>query len=255
MWPFLSLLLRSHTVPEIHVTDRHHLRKGLHHPLTLALRRNTNAMPKAGFYAVKVGKRPGIYTTWSHFTSSFLGAPLLTVVIREDCREQVDGYPCATYKKLRTVEEAEAWMQGGTSQSGPVEQRAAPYPVKPKIQPANHSLDPACALIVPQPNGHARLSTTSSTAKPTATIQSDSKLQPASGPSSPGLHVVAGPSRATPGSSLSAVGEDVVYTDGACSGNGQHGSVAGIGVWWGRKDSRYVLFPTTVLSTYAGPWL
>jgi ribonuclease HI len=33
-------------------------------------------------------------------------------------------------------------------------------------------------------------------------------------------------------------GWDVVYSDGACKGNGQEGSVAGIGVWWGGKDPR-----------------
>lgn len=31
---------------------------------------------------------------------------------------------------------------------------------------------------------------------------------------------------------------DVVYSDGACKGNGQPGSVAGIGVWWGHDDPR-----------------
>jgi hypothetical protein len=32
---------------------------------------------------------------------------------------------------------------------------------------------------------------------------------------------------------------DVAYTDGACKGNGTPGSVAGIGVWWGRDNPRY----------------
>ena len=31
---------------------------------------------------------------------------------------------------------------------------------------------------------------------------------------------------------------DVVYSDGACKGNGKVGSVAGIGVWWGPDDPR-----------------
>lgn len=31
---------------------------------------------------------------------------------------------------------------------------------------------------------------------------------------------------------------DVVYCDGACKGNGQIGSVAGVGVWWGHGDPR-----------------
>lgn len=31
---------------------------------------------------------------------------------------------------------------------------------------------------------------------------------------------------------------DVVYCDGACKGNGQVGSIAGIGVWWGHNDPK-----------------
>lgn len=30
----------------------------------------------------------------------------------------------------------------------------------------------------------------------------------------------------------------VVYSDGACKGNGKLGSIAGVGVWWGPDDSR-----------------
>jgi len=33
---------------------------------------------------------------------------------------------------------------------------------------------------------------------------------------------------------------DVVYSDGACKGNGKPGSVAGVGVWWGHEDPRSV---------------
>lgn len=33
-------------------------------------------------------------------------------------------------------------------------------------------------------------------------------------------------------------GWDVVYSDGACKGNGKAGSVAGVGVWWGANDPR-----------------
>jgi len=223
LWPGVSATRRGSCgyfsrhcqviLAEIHVTDRPHLYKSLYHPPTVAVRRNTNVMPKAGYYAVKVGKRPGIYTTW------------------EDCREQVDGYPCATYKKLRTVEEAEAWMRGGASQSGPVEHRGVPYPVKPRIKPVSHSRDQARASIGSQPSGHVPVS---STVKPMPTVRSDSKLQPTSGLSSAMSRNVAGLSRVT----SSAAGEDVVYTDGACAGNGQHGSVAGIGVWWGPIDTR-----------------
>ncbi len=36
-------------------------------------------------------------------------------------------------------------------------------------------------------------------------------------------------------------GWDVVYSDGACKGNGKVGSVAGLGIWWGEDDARYVM--------------
>lgn len=35
---------------------------------------------------------------------------------------------------------------------------------------------------------------------------------------------------------------DVVYSDGACKGNGQMGAVAGIGIWWGPDDPRLATF-------------
>jgi len=30
----------------------------------------------------------------------------------------------------------------------------------------------------------------------------------------------------------------VAYSDGACKGNGKPGSVAGVGVWWGKNNSK-----------------
>ena len=35
-------------------------------------------------------------------------------------------------------------------------------------------------------------------------------------------------------------GWDIVYSDGACKGNGKVDSVAGLGVWWGHHDARCV---------------
>ncbi|KAI0779252.1 hypothetical protein C8Q74DRAFT_680787 [Fomes fomentarius] len=35
-------------------------------------------------------------------------------------------------------------------------------------------------------------------------------------------------------------GWDVVYSDGACKGNGKVGSVAGVGVWWGENNARNI---------------
>lgn len=44
------------------------------------------------FYAVKVGKTPGIYSTW------------------DACRPMVEGFPGAVYKSFRTRTEAEAYL-------------------------------------------------------------------------------------------------------------------------------------------------
>lgn len=39
---------------------------------------------------------------------------------------------------------------------------------------------------------------------------------------------------------IDETGWDVVYTDGSCTNNGGEGAKAGIGVWWGHEDPRYV---------------
>jgi ribonuclease HI len=46
---------------------------------------------KKKYYAVKVGKTPGIYETW------------------EECSANVTGFPGAIYKSFGTIEEAEAF--------------------------------------------------------------------------------------------------------------------------------------------------
>ena len=48
------------------------------------------------YYAVRVGKTPGIYMTW------------------EDCKSMVEGYPGAKYKSFSSVTEAEAFLEGVT---------------------------------------------------------------------------------------------------------------------------------------------
>ena len=46
------------------------------------------------YYAVRVGKTPGIYLTW------------------DDCKAMVDGYPGAKYKSFPSLAEAEAFLEG-----------------------------------------------------------------------------------------------------------------------------------------------
>ncbi|KAF8665425.1 hypothetical protein AX16_000444 [Volvariella volvacea WC 439] len=53
------------------------------------------------------------------------------------------------------------------------------------------------------------------------------------------LEVVQGKKRAL-SPDIDESGWNVVYSDGACKGNGQRGSIAGIGVWWGPSDPRNI---------------
>ena len=46
------------------------------------------------YYAVRVGKTPGIYLSW------------------DDCKVMVDGYPGAKYKSFTNIQEAEAFLEG-----------------------------------------------------------------------------------------------------------------------------------------------
>lgn len=51
-------------------------------------------MAKQGFYAVQIGRVPGVYTTW------------------DECKAQVDGYPNSKYQKFKTEAEANAFVGG-----------------------------------------------------------------------------------------------------------------------------------------------
>lgn len=58
----------------------------------------------AKFYAVKVGREPGVYSTW------------------DACKEMVDGYSGAVYKSFTNKEEAYAFVDGGAVQKEQKEQ-------------------------------------------------------------------------------------------------------------------------------------
>ena len=53
-------------------------------------------MAKSKFYAVKVGKQPGVYQTWNQ------------------CKEQTDGFSGAVYKSFSTLAEAESFLSSVT---------------------------------------------------------------------------------------------------------------------------------------------
>lgn len=61
------------------------------------------------FYAVKIGKTPGIYETWA------------------DCQTQINGFSGAVYKGFMTREEADAFVKGNDAPDRKNETEAAAY--------------------------------------------------------------------------------------------------------------------------------
>ncbi len=80
------------------------------------------------FYAVRVGRTPGIYLSW------------------DTCRKNIDGFSGAVYKSFKTKAEAEAFMGGGAAEnvsmsgSGSAVEKAAGCTASDK-NPVNDELD------------------------------------------------------------------------------------------------------------------
>lgn len=66
-------------------------------------------MAKKKFYAVKVGKTPGIYTDWL------------------ECKAQVDGFPNAKYKGFATEAEANAFLGNSVKHISEIADEAVAY--------------------------------------------------------------------------------------------------------------------------------
>ncbi|KAF5368515.1 hypothetical protein D9758_002392 [Tetrapyrgos nigripes] len=155
------------------------------------------AKGKPSFYAVSVGRVPGIYETW------------------DECTAQVKGYPGARYKLFRKLEEAKAWNGKYSNDKEELEadseEKQAESSVKLAVGVAASSSKSLPNQDPDDSKGKKRAFDTEVT------------------PSFPKIHV-----------SGETGGNLVVYCDGACKGNGQPGSVAGVGVWWGYGDERNI---------------
>ncbi|XP_057599191.1 ribonuclease H1 isoform X2 [Hippopotamus amphibius kiboko] len=73
---------------------------GVAHRVALAAVRGRGCRGLAMFYAVKRGRKAGVFPTW------------------DECRAQVDRFPAARYKKFATEEEAWAFVRSSASPSG-----------------------------------------------------------------------------------------------------------------------------------------
>ena len=66
-------------------------------------------------YAVRVGRTPGIYSTW------------------DDCKAQIDGFSGAVYKSFKTAAEAAEFMGWGAGMSGAADSESALTAVKKDV--------------------------------------------------------------------------------------------------------------------------
>ncbi|KAK1796016.1 hypothetical protein P4O66_009115 [Electrophorus voltai] len=134
------------------------------------------------FYAVRKGHTPGVYQTW------------------EDCKDQVDRFPNARYKKFASEEDAWSFVRSDAPTedcSDPQLPKSLDGGKRPSEDDVNDGASVKRVKLAeraPQPNT-------------SASINADG---------------------------FTCMGDAVVvYTDGCCTGNGKTGARAGIGVYWG----------------------
>ena len=77
-------------------------------------------MAKNNYYAVRIGKTPGIYKTW------------------EDCKAQVIGYKGAIYKGFAEKQDAEDFLKGGLSASNT--DAASDNDENPQVEPSDSEI-------------------------------------------------------------------------------------------------------------------
>lgn len=127
---------------------------------------------------------------------------------RDDCEAQTKGFPGATHKKFKNPNDAAQWL---ATHGVAVEQPAASSSTAAK--PARPS-----PIARPPPQGAG----------------TKGRVKPGNG-SLQGKDVI-----------QDTTGWQLIYSDGACRGNGQVGAVAGVGVWHGPNDKRWVWLVTSI---------
>ncbi|XP_041419910.1 ribonuclease H1 S homeolog isoform X2 [Xenopus laevis] len=150
------------------------------------------------FYAVRTGRKPGVYNTW------------------DECKEQVDRFPLARYKKFASEEDAWEFVRNTQESSS-----KGSTSVETKEPPTQATKAAGLHNVIPQSRRKRPLLQSSSTEK--ASSPKRSKL----------IDITDLPS--SHNGTFTYMGDAaVVYTDGCCSGNGRVKARAGIGVYWGQ---------------------
>ena len=155
---------------------------------------------------------------------------------RDDAQSHVQGFPQAKFKKFKTQPEAEQWYISN-------------LPRRPAGNQQTTNATPSTSTAKPPSVARTTLSS--------AGVSSTSWNQPAMAASKPVSQpipkavIIPVPKPAQPLRIAAPKNTtvDIVYSDGACKGNGARHAVAGIGVWWGPNDPRYKLsFPPSSIS-------
>ncbi|OQV15745.1 putative Ribonuclease H1 [Hypsibius exemplaris] len=190
-------------------------------------------MPKADrpVYAVRVGRKPGLYDTW------------------DECKAQVESFSGAKYKKFKTTQDAQNFIDGIVAPEASKPQ--SPFPSGSSGAPGD-----ASQFQRPHRSGHSNRSAP----YPNRGNGKDSFLAStcASRQSSRHLSTVTGSASALTGIACTDSGKSaaathlrvhdpenvaVVFTDGCCRNNGHAGAVAGIGVFWGNDSPHNIAEP------------
>ena len=161
----------------------------------------------AGFYAVRVGRTPGVFTTW------------------DACKASVDGHKGAVYKKFATRSEAEAWVGGDV--------------VPPRRQEDVEAVtlyEQICDVLLPEVNGVRRSEMTSLRGVALRLVDGIMKVNITL--DTLDIHMEAEQKVIKDQWTSPCVmftlerPRLIVYTDGSCTSNGQAGARAGVGVHW-----------------------
>jgi len=188
---------------------------------------SANRSGKTFYYAVRVGREPGIYSSW------------------DECKPQVDAFSKPAFKKFNNRDDAERFIDGATSlmikRNSATVPSSPPAPRPSRPQQLLQSLSPEIPMkrkvkltvsrnnlptdeTVPRKSAKKRKASVDLSA-PTQKRAKATMVDP---PVAPIAFTASG---STP---------IVVYTDGACTNNGRDGAAAGIGVFFGDGDPRNI---------------
>ncbi|KAJ1880096.1 hypothetical protein H4R99_002028 [Coemansia sp. RSA 1722] len=176
--------------------------------------KSSAASSGGGYYAVRNGRRPGIYRSWA------------------ECQAQVSGFPRAKFKKFSTEQDARGFV--GQSIPTPVspstsahQARSAPYSTFERAV-----IPPMWSLPRPQADS----------ANIVPACDPD-RSQGQQKPQKPQKQSQTHPGAEPPKAGLQSDGTVVAYTDGASTRNGMENARAGVGVYFGAGDPRNVSEP------------